>query len=247
MALQIGFANVMFTLWDVSEETTYRSSNGKHFPSGTKTNYYYIGQLAKDKARAIAKAEEKGCTNLIPNEELKGQSRSYSTYTKIEIPEHQFKYGKFEGTDIKKCNDVDYLLWYGCDNSYVIERVLKISDLYAIEKNYNGFDQLLLKSDLVKRDIYTRIIEGEYELEAVSNFSYSDHEQNFYVKVMFDPQTDDEFEYRDKNQYGVQVLINANELDLQKRFYNGYEYWVPKGMRSFKGTKFTVKNEKITF
>lgn len=248
MSLQIGFANIMFTLWDVNEETTYTTMNGQHFPSGTKTNYWYMGQLAKDKARAIAKAEERGCTNLVPNEALKGQSRSYSTYTKIEIPEHQFQYGKFQGTDIVKCDDVDYLLWYGRENSYVIERVLEISDLYAVEENYLGGDELMLKTDLSKRDIYTKIIDGEYKLEAISNFSHEHEGRMFSVKVaIVNPQTDEELEYMGENQYGIRVIVDASKLDLVERYYNGYNYWVPKGARSFKGTKFTVKNEKIIF
>jgi hypothetical protein len=83
MALAIGFANQFYTLWDVSTEDTYATSeNGTHYVSGFKTNFTFYQNLSTDLDKAQDKASLKGCKNLNPDSELRGKSNSWFQFEK---------------------------------------------------------------------------------------------------------------------------------------------------------------------
>lgn len=253
MSLRIGFANVFYTLWDVSEEanTQYQmAGNGSYHAVGqyVSVRYSYLGRLSKDEATAIAKAKERGCSNLEPDHELRGRGsfsrweRRGGGYVEEEIDHSVFRYGKFKGDKISECEDVGYLFWYSKENEYVQKRVLELSDSYYVE------DGRLFHNT---EKIINGILDGEYEVEAVSNFQIgginSEGVEEWSIKVnLYDPQTNLEREFCDKFPYGYKVYVAVGDLNLKMREYKGYEYFVPQGMRSFKGQVFRIVEGQIS-
>ena len=45
--------------------------------------------------------------------------------------------------------------------------------------------------------------------------------------------------------YGMKMQVGVEDLDIQRREYQGHEYYVPSGMRSFKGTEFSLVNNIV--
>lgn len=87
MALQIGFSNQYYTLWNVSQTELH---NGYFYY--TIFHFNYIQNLSKDMDKAIEKASQMGCTDLIVNEELRGRNNSWEKKeidkTKLELTEN---------------------------------------------------------------------------------------------------------------------------------------------------------------
>ena len=136
--LQIGFSTKYFTLWDVQNQTEYSGSEGQY--SYNVTRFTYLQNLSLVEEKAIAKAKEKGCTQLGINDELRGRSgRSFEKRTRIEkeFELHQFTYGKYEGDDIRENTDVNYLKWYFNETELMLvaERVCKLDSDYSIYEN----------------------------------------------------------------------------------------------------------------
>jgi hypothetical protein len=133
--LQIGFSTKYFTLWDVRNETEYSGSEGQY--SYNVTKFTYIQNLSLVEEKAIAKAKEKGCTQLGINDELRGRSgRSFEKRTPIEkvFELHQFTYGKYEGDDIRENTDISYLKWYFSQTELMLvaERICELDSDYSI-------------------------------------------------------------------------------------------------------------------
>lgn len=242
MSLKIGFANTFYTLWDVSSEDCYSTTpNGVHYLSHTQRVSTYLQNLSKTLDVAIEKAKEKGCTDLVPSDSLRGHSRSFSdtiTHPKPLYADWQFVNGKYEGQDIRLSNDLKYLLWYYNEKDCLVSaaRVCELDSFYTLVDG-----KLLTASDFILRDI----AQGKYELEAVSNFRHNEDGQT-WISVIFDATTDNEQRVLDSYKYGIDVFVNDEGLNLVKKFYNGNTYYTPKGMRSFKGKKFTINNQIIT-
>lgn len=128
--LTIGFANVMYTLWDVSEETRTGYENKPY----NVTVCRYLKTVCKDPAKL-----EKLYPGVPVDLSLKGHS-SYEIIHKYEpidtkpiYGDDEFKYGKYRGMKILECTDASYLKWYlddgnslGADAPYLKQR---ISDL----------------------------------------------------------------------------------------------------------------------
>lgn len=246
MALAIGFANKFYTLWDVSSENNYSTTpNGQHYLSSVTTRYTYYQNLSMIEAQAIEKAKERGCKNLIPDEELRGRHSSWECIKRFKptYEAHQFTRGKYEGRSILECTDINYLKWYF--NEYreelVAERVCELDNSY---KFVDG--DLWSASELMSRDILDSIYEGGREVVAVSNFQYEEGSDYMFVSIEFDPKTDDERRFLEGCRFGIKLELKFDfSLDLQSRFYQGYTYYVPKGVRSFKKTTFTLVEGKI--
>jgi hypothetical protein len=103
MALQIGFATMYYTLWDVSTENVYTTVNGIHFLSGVKVNYVYLKNISQDWEKV--KEAHPG----IPfNEDLRGESRSWEEVRSVveDFPVNWFTFGKLKGSDINTSDDV---------------------------------------------------------------------------------------------------------------------------------------------
>ncbi len=247
MALKIGFANVFYTLWDVRNETVYTTNSyGQHLATGTNTIYSYMGRLSTDVEKAIEKAQAKGCINIVPDMDLKGKS-SWEKFTPIEVGDGCFKYGWNKGQPIAECTDIKTLVYYGQSYPHdVIDRISELSDEYMI---HDGV--IRKKSDvaeeMVRIDIWNRINSGQITLLASSNFSR--HDDEFLLKAIInDPETDEEWDFNMRYPYGFQLFFEwekVSDLNLQEKYYNGYTYYTPSGMRSFKGKTFVVKDGKV--
>lgn len=127
--LKIGFANVMYTLWDVTEETRIGYENKPY----KVTVCRYIKTVCKDPAKLEI------LHPAVPIDmTLKGHSsfeivHRYEPEVKAPVADDEFKYGKYRGMKILECTDASYLKWYlddgnslGADAPYLKQR---ISDL----------------------------------------------------------------------------------------------------------------------
>lgn len=107
----IGFANVMYTLWYVWDQT-WHDEWGQH----CITHYEYQKSLTK----SLEKAQSYG---LDIDMSMRGH-RSFNIEHSIVSNEPepvkvsgQFNFGKYKGQNISESNDADYLMWY-CDNDF---------------------------------------------------------------------------------------------------------------------------------
>ena len=245
---RIGFANKYYTLWDVSEETMYRTVNDVHFASGTKTTFTYYQNLSTDLEKAISKAKSMGVTILEVDEDLRGKTRSFSSVKNRDdiYNDNQFKFGRYEALQIVDCEDVDYLVWYfgETDSKVAAEQVVSLDDSYVFDGS-----ELLTKKKMITRKAYESLLNGEVILTAESNFQYSEELDCASIRVSFDTETEalETLASCSENQWGVLVHVDnvSENFTLCKKSFRGHDYYVPKGIRSFKGAEFRLMNGKM--
>lgn len=245
---RIGFASKYYTLWDVSEETIYRTVNDVTFASGTKTTFTYYQNLSQDLEKAVSKAKSMGVTILDVDEDLRGKTRSFSSIKKRNdvYSDEQFKYGKYEALQIRECNDVEYLVWYynNSDSKVAAEQVVSLDDSYS----FNG-KELLTRRGQLYYEAENAVKTGEVVLTAVSNFGYSEKRDLASLRVSFDSDTEglEILANASCNRWGMLIHIHdvSEYLTLCKKSYRGHDYYVPQGMRSFKGAQFRLVNGKV--
>jgi len=174
----IGFTTVYYTLWEVTQEKTYVTVNNEYRFAGMKTNYVYYRNLSKDLEKAKNKFVE--LTGLTPpdvDEDLNGKNSSFSTFKKANVyKDGEFTNGKYEGTLISDCNDINYLLWafdnilYD-DNKNIAKKVLLD----------NGYVENIDKSGVcTKEELAEQIItkkELELENSIIRGFNFNDKEK----------------------------------------------------------------------
>ena len=106
--LKIGFANVMYTLWDVTEETRLGYENKPY----KVTVCRYLKTVCKDPAKLEI------LHPAVPIDlSLKGHSsyeiiHSYDHEVRQPASDDEFKYGKYRGCKIAESTDAGYLKWY---------------------------------------------------------------------------------------------------------------------------------------
>lgn len=237
--LRIGFATKYYTLWDVYSEDQYATdAHGNHSKCGVKTTHNYHRNLSFGLAEAQAKAKSAGATDLTPDENLHGTSTSFISYKAdesfidtIPLEDFHFQFGKYKGEDIRECADIQYMVWYNRSNKYVIENVMEATDEYTIVDG-----QLMTANDIISHEMR----EGIIKVRAISNFQLFNPELGEY-RVSIEPAGDGDYDHwKQENLYGIKVVIDEGSLNLQRRYYSGFEYYVPKGMRSYKGTEFQI-------
>ncbi len=244
---RIGFAGQYYTLWSVSQETVFRTVNGVHFASGTETTFTYHQNLSKDLEKAILKAESMGATILEVDEELRGKTRSFSSVVNRDdiYTDNQFKFGKYEALQISDCEDIEYLIWYFAEteNKAAAEMVVKLDDSYS----FDGKDLLSSETQLI-REGSRAIHNGEVILTAGSNLKHYSEEHDFAkITVSFDLDTEALEALANAYNWGVDISLEnvSDSFEVSKKVFRGFEYHVPKGMRSFKGTKFKLIDGKV--
>ena len=248
----IGFAKKFYTLWDVSVETLYREVNGQHRPSGEKCTRSYFQNLSTDLDKAQARFTElTGLSAPSPDEDLKGHTRSWTTKKDFQVYlDGEFTYGKYAGQMINECTDADYLRWYASDDDNKIAelRLCEIDTNYVLDENGR---LTTVKANRIK-SVFTEIYQGNLEVTAVSNFKGYDQDPEYkeergiaWVNVSIDPTNEDQELFCEDNPYGAEIKVDATDLNLQRKYFRGYEYFTPKGMRSFKNQVFTVIDNKL--
>lgn len=219
--LRIGFSRKYFTLWDVTSENVYSTApNGQHYKSGINTRFTYYQNLSMDKDKAIEKAKAKGCTDLEPDTDLYGQNRSFvrKQIIKYSYPDNQFKFGKYQGQDIDKSDDVNYLGWYfGQTNNDVAKK-----RLLELDKNLVEF-----RGDLITKEDFERILlaeENQFKLKTTGE-----------LEVTFEKNID-----FDGNIFVEGVYLQFPEV--KEQYYNGFNYYLP----AFNGKGKRIKNKTFT-
>jgi hypothetical protein len=251
MALAIGFANKYYTLWSVESVENYTTyPNGQHLLSSISCNRYYYKNLSMNKDEALKKAKIEGVKCLEVDTELKGKTRSWSTneYISYDYKDYEFNGGKYNTMDIRKCEDLDYLLWWKNDNDwgkkYVLKRIVELDDNYVIYKK-----NLYTKSELSYIKIKGKIENGKIEMVAISNFSFSGEDDYYTVRLMIaNPKGKLQNEYNEKVEMSWDAgrfTVNLKNFDLAHRSYNGYKYTTLNGKRSFKGTNLFLKTDSL--
>jgi len=136
----IGFANKYYTLWSVTSENKYTNVNGQSRISGVTISRTYFRNLAMNLADAKIKfIELTGEKNApIPDDELKGKSRSYSETKEFNIyQDNEFNGGRCRGELIMECEDLENLLWFfhncSSDRKELVIKRLASFDYYPYE------------------------------------------------------------------------------------------------------------------
>jgi hypothetical protein len=237
--LKIGFAGTFYTMWTVETETT---------AFGVWNRFTYHKNLSIDLDTAVAKFNAAGGVGNDFCDELRGKSRSYQTFTKIEYLPTQFNCGKYSGNLIAECTDLGYLKWYESNESSTVERGLNIMKaICSLDKSYVIVDGQL--TTLYNIAINELLADETVVFTACSNLQcYPDWDDNLRasVRVFFEPKTKLQQEMVDNNIYGLKINnLEVEHLLPQRKEFRGNEYWVPKGKRSFKKLEFTIKDNKI--
>ena len=170
--LRIGFAGTFHTLWGVETETT---------SLGTWTHFTYHKNLAIDYAKAAAKFFDAGGVDATINDELKGKSRSYKTFVKVEYLDTQFNTGKYRGDIITECTDLNYLKWFlqSESSSWWRDNYLMIT-ICKLDKDY-----LIVDGDLItvhQQALKKLMVDGNTVFTATSNLQINE-EFNFNLRA----------------------------------------------------------------
>lgn len=210
---RIGFAGTYFTLWTVRTNTVWKTNpaTGKHFAAGTQTAYTYHQNLSKDEAKAIAKAKAKGCTNLTPDENLRGKRGTFVKYDwnpPAPKPAGVFQFGKYSGATFAEVNDPDYVFWY--HNSQIPADNKKAAREYLLENcdDYADYKGTIFHVEEIER--IKQIDETRAKLL----------KDGFIEGVMERNITDFGFTF-----CGVEILVGL--LPIKQMFYHDITYYLP--------------------
>ena len=220
--LRIGFTNKYFTLWDVSSSTNYGTdANGKHYPMSITTSYTYYQNLSMDEGKAIEKAKIKGVTELDVDSDLRGVHRSWERTKQIEYDyeDYQFRFGKYDKEDIRKCPDSDYIKWYYGEtkNEIAMNRLVELDDNYVV------FEGELLTQEQNEN----RLLRGS---------RISQMKKDGFIDVFVERNID----------YDGMINISGIEFIFEERnacYYAGFEYYIPK----INGKGKRIKNKVCRF
>lgn len=105
----IGFASQYYTLWNHHTEPQYRTdSYGNHHQVGVYHYFNYVKNISKSLDRV-----QELHPGIAIDEELRGQTRSFSKYREIALPEGFFWVGKYSGKSIDEImeSDFSYCCW----------------------------------------------------------------------------------------------------------------------------------------
>jgi hypothetical protein len=166
MKTVIGFSNIYYTLWQISEPYKVYTSPKTWYE---KVNVCYIKNLSMDLEEAKSKVPNFDYVNL----ELKGQYGSrYSEVIKHgnDYTDDQFKTWPLEGQYVKDCNSV-YHLFKGLDAEtnprtrvYIRRRLVELGDLIQLKGDRLKLGEKIFgcgKSRFYTKKQVERIIEAE--------------------------------------------------------------------------------------
>lgn len=185
MALQIGFANKFYTLWDVTSSIEYGQASHGEVYSYQTVSYNYHQNLSTDLETAQKKAAEKGCTDLEPNHDLFGRNSSwvvrnnknyceFNNWTTPYNPEG----GCFTQLDAEGVARFRKHYYYD-QNIHVINRGIELGVLVRHEDHIMTVEEFEnYQAGLAKTARYKKMAEGgetmEIEIEATRNLTPSE-------------------------------------------------------------------------
>ena len=169
--LVIGKASKFYTLWDVTSETHKSRHSGEY----TITHYEYIKNLSYDVEAAKAKAP-----GAEVDESLRGH-RSYDvkTWKTEDLPTDEFRCGKYCGTKVADCTDIDYLGWALCNNTGVIPvECQEMVENLLVQNGYRRINE----SVILNPEQVAEYEEDVAEVEAVENMLDNKERVTFFCE-----------------------------------------------------------------
>lgn len=212
--LLIGKADLYYTLWNVTNHKQYGTDlNGNSYLAYVHTNYDYKQNLSMDESKAIVKAKGFGVTDLEPDENLRGQYRSFKKTVKFDEPkvENVFTFGKYSGGLFIENTDVNYLGWYYRNDSFVSPESKETMKNRILELDPETY--VWYNDELMERELMETLMEVDSKKE--------DIKKNGFVDVFVDRNPDG----YDKTLYADGIWFRFDEV--KENWYNGYSYFLP--------------------
>jgi len=228
----IGFGSKYYTLWDVTSEdvfSTIQTANGdSHYKSGVNHKFVYIKNISTSLEKTMELFPE-----LSIDETLRGKSRSFSTFEKVEYPANVASFGKYSGQTIEliASKDIEYLSWFVGETNN--EQKLLIKALpeyiaYTDKKEQERLDFFKTANTLEVGTEYTETFLFDSNLRYDAGMVDDVEEIDVYTDVMIE---------------NLALRLFFKDFSIQD--YKGNKYALPtiKG----KGKRVKGKNVKVTF
>lgn len=130
--------------------------------------------------------------------------------------------------------------------------LLELIDLVIVERK--GSEPYYVESEFkTYLDLMDKINDGKIAVYTLSNFSAGDYVQSISSKhweIRIQPHgaSDEENEAFFKyNSYGKKICVHCPDTEMKMRYYNGFHYWVPSGLRTFKKSIMRIKLNEDEF
>lgn len=201
--IAIGFANVMFTLWNVFDE-------------GTRTVYKYVKNISSDITEV-----EKLYPGVPVNYSLKGHYMVFPNGgNKEEIANDCFQFGQYKGESFNNAS-LDYLFWYygqigNQESREILEGILTKTGKYHMydgrlvdQKEYDWRTQ----EDKDFADALELVKSGNpIEIMVTSNARYTENDR--VVEYIMDTEN-------------PKIYLVFDEDHVKEMYYSGYHYYLP--------------------
>ena len=201
----IGKANKYWTLWEVYEDTRYfRGEPYKVSVHEYLKNISFDLETAKDKY-----------PDAIVDENLHGTSSWESpvaSYDKPDYPDDCFQKGKFRGTKIADCKDLEYLQW--ALGSILHGEAARIAEEILVGHGYRRLNDLAIVDPETAADIDRK--------NAAVDDAITRIERGEKLTLVADYNPTEEHEIVD---HSTGIVFNFPEISVQ--YYRGYEYYLP--------------------
>lgn len=216
----IGKANKFYTLWEISEDVR-QMRDGRSY---TVTHCCFIKNLSFDKEAAMAK---------VPGAEVDETLRGHHSFERVQYPEppaDEFRFGKYSGTKVADCTDIEYLAWvWNSAEEMFSEEVKPIVESKLAAAGYRKLHDTHYYSDPAT------VAAWEAEQEELDEFidSLSDGK----VEVTLAGNLDED---GTACLHNGKVVIKFNEI--AEYYYKGYNYYLPLDS---KGKAKRIKNKTL--
>lgn len=211
--LVIGFANNFYTLWNCIE-----TLKGQY----SVKEYTFLKNIATD----LDKAKQLHPDALI-DLSVKGHSRFERKSVEQNIAPDKFTFGKYTGTNIKDCNDFDYIEWYMNATSDKSQRETCENTLIDKAGYVKHGDNLLSKQQY-------EIIEAQ---NREANNLYTLLNEQGYIEFKFDRN----IELVDNVAIYRNLIVTFEFAGCKEMSYQGFRYYLP----TVKGKAVRIKNKNV--
>lgn len=216
--LIIGFANTFYTLWQYHHKDI---TNNIGLKIGEQFLATYIKNISIDLEEV-----KKLYPNIEIDYDLKGKSFERTTYLKKDLDPLYFNFGKYEGTLISECTDINYLIWIysnlPIESKQIAETILENAGYVVYKTNY--YESVITKEEFNEREKLDILIKDMSK-------SLSNKEP---ISFICTSNLNDDGIY---HHLGIDFRFN----DFKVMYYNGHGYGLP--IIKDKGKK--IKNKEI--
>lgn len=216
MAKAIGFTTQYYTLWDINVEKEYNTNHiGQVTHTWDRINYCYLGNLSKTLEKAQEKAIERGCIDIEPNHELYGRNKSFQYTTEKKVVKEGLKSSERSELLIICCSNIKE------NTKEAREAAVNVMLSKGYIEDVNGVLVISEHVDAMKKWFSDR--------EAFLN---SNPETSFFIDKNVDS----------SGQVVTDRILLRFQNDVIAQYYNGYNYYLPKGLD---GKAKRIKNKRI--